>query len=100
MKCICLHNYVIKTKTPGVSTTRGGFDTNPITEGRAWITSSRTHALQTWLCVCVLYNIIDKKNILNFKKKITFDFTFDMFLIFLWVDNEDNIWNYHWSFPP
>lgn len=34
--------------------------------------------------VCVLYNIIDKK-------KITFDFTFDMFLIFLWVDNEDNI---------
>lgn len=41
--------------------------------------------------VCVLYNIIDKKNILNLKKKITFDFTFDMFLIFLWVDNEDNI---------
>lgn len=38
--------------------------------------------------VCVLYNIIDKK---TFKKKITFDFTFDMFLIFLWVDNEDNI---------
>lgn len=27
----------------------------------------------------------------KFYKKITFDFTFDMFLIFLWVDNEDNI---------
>lgn len=40
--------------------------------------------------VCVLYNIIDKKHF-KFKKKITFDFTFDMFLIFLWVDNEDNI---------
>lgn len=40
--------------------------------------------------VCVLYNIIDKKKI-KFKKKITFDITFDMFLIFLWVDNEDNI---------
>lgn len=40
--------------------------------------------------VCVLYNIIDKKHF-KVKKKITFDFTFDMFLIFLWVDNEDNI---------
>lgn len=40
--------------------------------------------------VCVLYNIIDKKK--HFKlKKITFDIKFDMFLIFLWVDNEDNI---------
>lgn len=52
--------------------------------------------------VCVLYNIIDKKNHFKLKKKITFDIKFDMFLIFLWVDNEDNIWNYmyHWSFPP
>lgn len=41
--------------------------------------------------VCVLYNIIDKKKHFRFKKKITFDFTFDMFLIFLWVDNENNI---------
>lgn len=50
--------------------------------------------------VCVLYNIIDKKKHFKLKKKITFDIKFDMFLIFLWVDNEDNIWNYHWSFPP
>lgn len=41
-KCICLHNYVIKTKAPVVTTTRGRFDTNPITTGRAWI--CRIHA--------------------------------------------------------
>lgn len=40
--------------------------------------------------VCVLYNIIDKKKNFNLKK-IMFDIMFDMFLIFLWVDNEDNI---------
>lgn len=71
MKCICLHNYVIKTKTPGVSTTRGGFDTNPITEGRAWITSiyivELMHSKLGY--VCVLYNIIDKKKHFKFKKK-------------------------------
>lgn len=41
------------------------------------------------MCVCYIILLI-KKNILN-KKKITFDIKFDMFLIFLLVDNEDNI---------
>lgn len=41
------------------------------------------------MCVCYIILLIKKH--FKFKKKITFDFTFDMFLIFLWVDNEDNI---------
>lgn len=38
------------------------------------------------MCVCYIILLIKKH--FKFKKKITFDFTFDMFLIFLWVDNE------------
>lgn len=51
--------------------TRGDFDTNPITEGRAWITSiyivELMHSKLGY--VCVLYNIIDKKKHFKFKKK-------------------------------
>lgn len=45
------------------------------------------------MCVCYIILLIKKH--FKLKKKITFDITFDikfdMFLIFLWVDNEDNI---------
>lgn len=41
------------------------------------------------MCVCYIILLIIKH--FKLKKKITFDIKFDMFLIFLWVDNEDNI---------
>lgn len=60
MKCICLHNYVIKTKTPGVSTTRGGLILILLLRGGLeLLVVEHMHSKLGY--VCVLYNIIDKK---------------------------------------